>query len=78
MSHATSLTEWAQLLFLGIAVHATGSALLLIAADLSRDDARRVGDRLLVEIVRAKCSVQDAALAAAVLLMILTAPEATP
>jgi hypothetical protein len=74
--------EWLAFLSLGLSLtSATASPfLLLVDADhFAWPDLRpllesRTADRLLVEVVTAKAVLRDAALSAAALLMLLTAP----
>jgi hypothetical protein len=83
MTHSPA--DWAAFLLLGTGIYAAGAALVLLVVDAEPADfdPRRLletdlGARLLVEIVRAKHTVREAALTVAALLMLLTAaPEAT-
>jgi hypothetical protein len=83
MTHSPA--DWAAFLLLGTGIYAAGAALVLLVVDAEPADfdPRRLletdlGARLLVEIVRAKHTVHEAALTVAALLMLLTAaPEAT-
>lgn len=78
MSQTHSLAEWASVLSLGLAVHASFSVpyFLLVDASLRDFDPRtllgRAGDRLLVEAVNARLALRDAAITAAALLALLT------
>ncbi|MFB7461221.1 hypothetical protein [Streptomyces sp. NPDC056188] len=82
---AATPAEWAAAACLGtsITAAAVGLWLFLLDADLADFDPRRLldtdaGARLLVETVRAKATVREAALTVAALLMLLTAaPEGT-
>jgi hypothetical protein len=82
MTHTHTPAEWLAFLSLGLSLtSATASPfLLLVDADhFAWPDCRpllesRTADRLLVEVVTAKAVLRDAALSAAALLMLLTAP----
>ncbi|MFJ8345119.1 hypothetical protein ACIQ9J_01830 [Streptomyces sp. NPDC094153] len=82
---AAAPAEWAAAACLGtsITAAAVGLWLFLIDAEVADFDPRRLldtdaGARLLIEIVRAKAAVRDAALTVPALLMLLTAaPEGT-
>jgi hypothetical protein len=81
VNHTHSLAEWFAFLLLGVGVHGSYSVpyFLFVDANLADFDPRplalRAADRLLVEIVNAKATARDAALSAAALLMLLTAPQ---
>jgi hypothetical protein len=75
--------EWLAFLSLGLSLTSAAASpvLLLVDADhFAWPDCRpllesRAGDWLLVEVVTAKAALRDAALSAAALLMLLTAPK---
>lgn len=74
----TTPADWASALSLGVsAISLIAFALAFADADASYFDPRplllAMWDRLLVELVRARHTVRDAALTAAALLLILTA-----
>jgi len=88
---AASSAEWLSAGSLGVsAISLIGLALAFADADLAYFDPRpllaRAGDRVLVEVgprqaaarKAAAVSLRDAAISLAALLMLLTAPEATP
>jgi hypothetical protein len=82
MTHTPA--EWAAAVSLGVGAWASCASLLYLLhdAELTDFDPRpllaAVRDRLLVEIVRARHAMRDAALTAAALLLILTVqPEAS-
>jgi len=78
-----TLAEWAAFLSLGLSMAsatATPYFLLVDADHFAWPNVRpllesRTADRLLVELVNAKATARDAALSAAALLMLLTAPK---
>jgi hypothetical protein len=80
--HTTTPAEWAAFLSLGLSMASATTVpfVLLVDADhFAWPDCRpllesRAADWLLVELVNAKATVRDAALSAAALLMLLTAP----
>ncbi|MEV6833566.1 hypothetical protein AB0N17_03385 [Streptomyces sp. NPDC051133] len=77
---AVSLAGWAAFLSLGLSISAAGAipVLLWVDADyLLVADWQAVGDRVLVEIVRASHTVRAVPVTAAALLMLLSpaAPE---
>ncbi|MFC5202812.1 hypothetical protein [Streptomyces kaempferi] len=72
--------EWAGFLSLGVGFWAACAALLYLICDAEPADfdlrplLLTAWDRLLVEIVRARRTVRDSALAVAALVFLLTAP----
>lgn len=81
MNGATSLADWFAFLSLGLSLSAAGAVPVVLWVDadyLLVDDWQAVGDRLLVEIVRARQAARDARRRAAVtvagLLLLLSAP----
>lgn len=92
MYATTSPSEWAQMTSLAVALYAACSSPyfllvdmevwrsprpIVVAVDRARPFVRQVADRLLVEICRARHTPRELAVAAAALLMLLTASEAT-
>lgn len=81
MNGPASLSDWFAFLSLGLAISAAGAipVVLWVEADyLLVSDWQSLADRVLVEVVRARHTLRAVPVTAAALLLLLTAaPEAT-